>query len=827
MSKFDWQTEDDEWQEEPTTPETAVARTWNGRPLFFILLLLAATVGVVYRQVSHQISQTVESSKQDVLASYQLWQTAVSSRDEELFYTLLSGRDAAWTETQTRLLKAHLTLNRIPLGLYSTTNPLTNFTVELSPDLTEAIVTAEREYTIAATSETTQTVRLQETAIFRRGQQQWLYAPPADSFWGKWQVQNGDLLTLIYTERDGEIGRRLAADLETYIHHLCQLRGVQCPADLHIGVRLENDPAVFMDIADPLSLIIADRSLVLPTPTLVGLPLDEAGYQALLNGYADQVLSPVITSLVGWQCCTFHPLFYRALQLQQLSQLQIRAYPLTSTHYEYLLTQNVTLGSLNAVWANPFLLPQDSLEWPKALAAVEFLLQQAPMFSPASLQQRLDSYENYWNWMEIWLANQNFQAGQEADRQKLEQEWLGFIYQRSGIGQRTPPVALPQQNFEMLCGVDTGNSHLYGYDLAANQWTSHLARPNLLAIHTLPDDEGILLEERLLVDGVWEKQFVWWQEGHETMLLAGSSHDELVTTPNTLPYLTISRFPQPERGFPSSVKMIDLSACEDGGCQVASLPGMPTWSPTGSQAVFSLPMGMYVGTPEGGVEAFLASNGYAPFWLNETSSGYVSYLNNNSSLEQEVVVIENGRSHRLFTTTDLKNAFTTAFSPPKLYISYIIPSPLDTATLYVAAQYPNVVTPKVYIFAVQWTESPDTNALSIQTSLVIEADEEFATYSPPFQFSPNGRWLTTTTNGYRHPARTLYLYDLLTGELQTLPAPNTLLRYDWSADGEWLLRSEEGYLSLYAPAHHYRRLIFHPYEDCSFVAWVNTSLSKP
>lgn len=817
MAKFDWQTEDETWQDEPPAPETAVSRPRYSYILLVLLLLVAA--GVVYRQVNQQIDQVVENNKQDVLASYQLWQTAVSSHDEELFYALLSGRDAAWTETQTHLFKTRLTLNRTPLGLYRTTTPPTNFAVELSPDLAEAIVTAERQYTVATTSETTQTVRLQETAVFRQGEQQWLYAPPDDDFWGVWVVHNSDLLTLIYTERDAEIGHRLAADLETYLRRLCQLPGINCPTNLHIGLRLENDPAVFADLADSIYLVVADRSLVLPTPTLVGLPLDEASYQALLHGYADQVLSPVITSLVGWQCCTFHPLFYRALQLQQLEQLGIRPYPLTTSYYEYLLAQNVTLGSLNTVWANPFLLPQDSLEWPKALAAVEFLLQQAPMFSPADLQGRLDTYENYWSWLETWLANQDFQAGQEADRQELEQAWLNFIYGRSRIEQRLPPIPLPQQNVELLCGTETGDSYLYGYDLADKQWDTHLDRPNLLAMHALPGDDGVLLEERLLVDGIWGKQFIWWQEGQETILLSGSSHDELVAGSATLPYLTISHYTQPERGFPD-VQMVDLRSCQAGQCQVVGLPGLPVWSPDGAQAIFGLPLGLYAGTPQHGVETFLTSNGSAPFWLNETSSGYVAYTNNNASLDQEVVVMENGRSRLLFTTADLKAAFPTV-APPNLTISYITPSPIDPETLFVAAHYPNVVTPKVYIFAVQITPG------SVQASLILEADEEFASYFLPFQFSPNGRWLTTTTNSYRHPARSLYLYDLYTGELQVLPAPNTQLRYDWSADGEWLLRSEEGYLSLYAPAHYYRRLIFHPYEECSYVAWVNTSLSKP
>ncbi len=49
--------------------------------------------------------------------------------------------------------------------------------------------------------------------------------------------------------------------------------------------------------------------------------------------------------------------------------------------------------------------------------------------------------------------------------------------------------------------------------------------------------------------------------------------------------------------------------------------------------------------------------------------------------------------------------------------------------------------------------------------------------------------------------------------------------YDWSRDGEWLIKINEGALDLIAPAHDYVQKIRHdfPSPKCQIVAWT----SKP
>ena len=43
--------------------------------------------------------------------------------------------------------------------------------------------------------------------------------------------------------------------------------------------------------------------LTLPTPSLIGRPLDDAGYAALRAGYAPLIAGGGIAEIVGWRCC--------------------------------------------------------------------------------------------------------------------------------------------------------------------------------------------------------------------------------------------------------------------------------------------------------------------------------------------------------------------------------------------------------------------------------------------------------------------------------------------------------------------------------------------
>jgi len=97
---------------------------------------------------------------------------------------------------------------------------------------------------------------------------------------------------------------------------------------------------------------------------------------------------------------------------------------------------------------------------------------------------------------------------------------------------------------------------------------------------------------------------------------------------------------------------------------------------------------------------------------------------------------------------------------------------------------------------------------------------------PPFGFSPDGRWLIASA--YQDPPEEgwrLFVHDLQRGETEEYTAgyptyPAQYPFYDWSADGNWLLVVDDGFLRLIAPAENYERLLPHPHDNCLFSAWI-------
>jgi hypothetical protein len=99
-------------------------------------------------------------------------------------------------------------------------------------------------------------------------------------------------------------------------------------------------------------------------------------------------------------------------------------------------------------------------------------------------------------------------------------------------------------------------------------------------------------------------------------------------------------------------------------------------------------------------------------------------------------------------------------------------------------------------------------------------------------FSPDGRWLVWQSRG----TAASYLIDTETAALvQTYPNPaivnnNTTHYFDWSADGQWLLRFEQGFMTLNAPTYEYTNVIPYPSgtQLCTSGGWIyNTVTTEP
>ncbi|MCB0037880.1 MAG: PD40 domain-containing protein, partial [Anaerolineales bacterium] len=94
-------------------------------------------------------------------------------------------------------------------------------------------------------------------------------------------------------------------------------------------------------------------------------------------------------------------------------------------------------------------------------------------------------------------------------------------------------------------------------------------------------------------------------------------------------------------------------------------------------------------------------------------------------------------------------------------------------------------------------------------------------------FSPDGRWLVWQSRGTANS----YLFNTETAEqVHTYPNPiginnNNTHYFNWSADGQWLLRFDQGFMTLNAPTYEYTNIV--PYPDgtqlCTSGGWIDST----
>ena len=271
---FEWRTdEDDNWPEEREVVESPVVQSsFLQRRWRFLLMALVGLLGVwlvVQWQIDQRVHATTNSIETEILATHNfVLQTAVS-QDQSLFQANLSGRNPDWTALQGTLLNEGLLLNRPMLGWQHepSADRLTTeeVTFVLDPDLQGATLLYPQTYAIQTGAQVTETVVLQQTAVYREGTSRWLYSPPLDEFWGDWTTWTGDTLTLAYPQRDEEIAKRLGADLDALLGQMCRdLADLGCGADFRIHLRLGDDPELWLALDDIETLLTTGLRLELP-----------------------------------------------------------------------------------------------------------------------------------------------------------------------------------------------------------------------------------------------------------------------------------------------------------------------------------------------------------------------------------------------------------------------------------------------------------------------------------------------------------------------------------------------------------------------------------
>ncbi len=309
---FDWQTDSDEgWELTANQQSRETSSRWKEWRLFFLvpfaIMLIGAATGV-YLFIGQRTDRVQERFADEVIRGHNLLLQAVEENDDELFLELLSSRKISWRSLQEELLRRQLILGRTSFGLLKAPGRRADHisldeSVKLGADLKTAEVVEQVNYSIATGENLSQIVPLEMIFHYQREGASWKYIPPPDedAFWGKWSRIEMENITIVVPQRDEDLGQLFSRDLDSLIHELCTQPEIECPPDFHLRLQLDRQPRSLLRLAedykgDELTLGSGQYSLVLPTPTLVGRPIDEIDNEVLYKSYAGWVAAVIITN---------------------------------------------------------------------------------------------------------------------------------------------------------------------------------------------------------------------------------------------------------------------------------------------------------------------------------------------------------------------------------------------------------------------------------------------------------------------------------------------------------------------------------------------------
>ncbi len=828
--QFEWKTEEEDasvWDEQGVAvpvPEVGKRpyKTW-----LLLLLLLLIAVAVIYGQVQQRVEVATADVRADLLSTHNLINRAVTMQDETLLAPLLSGRDMAWTQDQERMMREDALFGRTALGL-PLAQPLTDlregdeqFSLELAPDLNSAVLQFVGQYQLGD-----EEIALQQTAVYRRGADRWLLAPPEDEFWGAWETVEIDGMSFVFPARDAEIGTQLAQQLATNILARCaQLDDLECPDLDALFVRFATDSASLVAMSDPATLYDANLRLDLPTPTLLGLPVDEAGFAALVQVYEAQIFTAVLSEAIGYTCCRYAP-FVQALNDYYLAEIGLKSWPVSQEMYTQIANQPLSAERLFVNWSEAsFLSPWDE-EYGYVYGFVDFLMRSNGDKTGLQIWQQLNSRQG----AQAGLAG--LFGGQYGNgvllREAALRDWWVYAQAKSlgPVGER--PLPFPDQDLQIVCsqnrfGTQQPISTLYRYDLETDSWQEELTQSGFLSFWALPQDNGLILQQIDFEQDDW--QTVLWQNGTEKQVVGFFTGQ---TDPTGQLLVTFAETP-PE----GQLQLVDLNGCGAADCLPQTLLGTPIWSPNGERtllitkdlfedpnndfAPFPIRLGDRFGQPLLGEEVLLEM-GNAPFWLDDEMFGFIRLGDDPTNRTQELVIGQAGDAvvRTLISTTNLLNALPEAERPVRLAMQYVVANPTDATMLAVMA----VAQQNGYLFMVD----QESGAVELRMQVRVDA-------TPFFSFSPDGRFLVLSgqIESERNNATVssaIFVHDIVANESKIFEmGVNPLFSAslsDWSADGRWLTSVYgNGFLWLYAPEYEYQLLLEHDFGDCTSLAWVN------
>jgi hypothetical protein len=809
-TRFEWRTE----EALRAGMVTAVSRRRPWRNVLVTLLALALAGGVIYAQGKRRVAEAISDVEEAVLAAHSLIRLAEQNQDTELFTLVLADDDPVWRFTQTQLMTTGLLWNRPPFGLQAQVAKANEpVDITLAPDLESAELRFDQAYEALWDQAAPETVWLAHTTVYQLHGDNWHLAPPNDAFWGPWRTRTEPSITIAYRHRDRLVAERLVTDLNAVLDEMCQiLSDINCQADMRVRMRLDDAPSSLLAMTDEAAILKNGLHLNLPTPTLVGSPVDEAGYTALYQGYAAQVVTAVITWLVGYDCCD-QELFYRALLDKQLDQLGLRPWPLTPTVYEQMLATHFFPERTRFLWSLPAATAEN---WLQVYSLVDFILEEvAPQSSPAQFQRQVNQTPSYWRWQGQFMLD-NF-----------DKEWARYVYQQTDSAQEpAPPIPWPDQDIQIVCR----RQELHRYHLLTNTWSQPYTSHNpSSSIRNLAFGDGYIIEERGEEDGQNIMRLTRWHQGEAQNLFESADSDtKLFFTDLVDPtgrYLVMSAYFS-RQAQQSELQLLDTHHCTGGKCTLQPIQQWPLWTPDGSHTLLYgnglRPSGaeyekwfvpLARGDAGGQVKIKLGSAAF-PFWLDNEVYGYVR-LGDDGEPELVTANIYDDRVRVWLRASDLLAALPENSRPEQLLLWSATANPVNPNEILVVASPERAWETPSYYFLVQ------AGDISL---LFQSADNALNAYrSGTASFSPDGRLARISLLERLNDKtinRTTRFFHLMNRPSQTISTSEYWADLNWSAGGQWLVQTRRDFLLVMAPAHNYQRLIPYDSDNCHSAMWV-------
>lgn len=833
---LDWRTlEDEEGRVQEEAPE-AIARAPQRRSRnrwlsVLVALLVVAAVTWVVRYVLQERLNTVSAAVEaEVLSMHDLVQQAERAIDGALFGSMISPDYPNWGGIQKEMLLSGERWDRpyfdLALNRDADDTPPTGEVTDINftSDWRMATVTLAFPYVRADGSPVT----LHQVVTYRDEATGWALVPAYPSFWGETKTFTGGHLTVKYPERDAPTVERLAREWDAMLITACEeFDDLRCRDTwrLHVELSTESGPLARMSErvsrgplwkgmshASPVNRGADGSDLVLPTPSLVGSPVDDAGYHALRAGYAPLIVGGAIADLVNWRCCE-KIVFFRALVDKQLSQLGVMPWPLTPSDYEDILQGSIH-DVANLHWV--YLQRSYSNITPQiqkiVYSLVDFILATNPERSPASLQRLLLRYDTYRPWLLSALPTSAAQTRQGSYTRWIQKNWIQYADQQMAAD-AAPGSALPQQDLQLLCTVERSSSaNLYRFNVQLQQFSQENHSGRFRLMYPLPDDTGVLLQRLGDTDATESGPPVQiWRQGQVQEVAYRSQNVTLFAVDNTadrILFYAYSSRQRPSVGF----TYLDQAECDGGACAIRSLDGWPAWSPDREKTIVSHGDGvLWLGNQEAEPQMAVA-RGRSAAWLDNSRFAIVQP---DEGMQVAVMTLPNLELRTIVEVERLADALQTAAAPVRITPVALAAHPALPNRLFIGAQVEGGTgreASHVFLY----------DLAADELSPVLQLEDPFEPYRS-LRFSPDGSWLFVHSIERRASGWHLHLHNNQTGDTLTYSSESSLAfpGYDLTADGAWMVRLDDGFIHLIPLNGGRQRLVSHDFAHCYAAVWVN------